>query len=194
MDEHAKRVLLRWWQSMMLSSSQLNDKDKGISPAPTAHKAQLKRCKSADAVMLTEGFRALWIKLNDDATKSAGTVKAQSQAIECWAAIAAVLVHVKKDSSYKLAFAAGKKGEGDKSVVSELRFSQLQNAKTPEDFLRRLRRIVQQLKGEVTVVNLAENISQWFAEYYQFIPRKADKRISVQWAMDYYRAASGKAK
>lgn len=187
MDEHSQKALLRWWQSMNLPASQL--KEKGILPAPTAHKAQLKRCESADAAMLSQGFRALWDKLSEDETESKA-----SQGFECWATIAAVLAHVKSDNKIKLALAAGKKGDGDKSIVSELRFSQLQNAKTPDEFLRRLRRIVQQLKGEVSVVYLASDIHRWFAEFYQFRPRKADKRISVQWAMDYYRAASGKTK
>lgn len=191
MEDHAKQTVLRWWQSMQ-PSNQL--KEKGILPAPTAYKAQLKRCDSTDSAMLTEGFRSLWLNLGDDVTKNGESPLAQSKAIECWATVAAVLVHVRVNGENKLAVAAGKKGDGDKSIVSELRFSQLQNAKTPADFLRRMRRIVQQVKGEVAVVSLAENILQWFDEYGQLRPRKADKRISVQWAMDYYRAASSKAK
>ncbi|MDO6564960.1 type I-E CRISPR-associated protein Cse2/CasB [Amphritea sp. 1_MG-2023] len=187
MDEQSKKVVLRWWQSMNLPADQL--KGKGIQLAPTVYKAQLKRCESTDAAMLTEGFRALWLGLGDDMIE-----KNDVKNIECWASIAAVLAHVKTDSKLKLAQAAGRKGEGDKSVVSELRFSQLQNAKTTDDFLRRIRRIVQQLKGDVSVIQLAEDIHQWFAEFYQLRPRKADKRISVQWAMDYYRAASAKNK
>lgn len=191
MDDQTKQVVLRWWQSMMLPPEQL--KSKGVQAAPSGYRAQLKRSESIDEAMLTEAFRSLWLALDDKATQHGQSPARQSKAIECWATVAAVLVHVKSNSEYKLAVAAGRKGDGDKSVVSELRFSQLQNAKTPADFLRRLRRIVQQLKGEVAVVNLAENILQWFVEHEQLRPRKADKRISVQWAMDYYRAAVGKA-
>jgi len=187
MDDHSRKTVLRWWQSMMLPVSKLSSLH--VQPAPSSHKAQLKRCESADAVMLTEGFRALWLNLSDEIIDANN-----SKNIECWATIAAVLVYVKNESKNKLAVAAGKRGDGDKSVVSELRFSQLQNAKTPDDFLRRLRRIIQQVKGDVSAVNLAENIDQWFSEYNQLLPRKADKRISVQWAMDYYRAASSKTK
>jgi len=187
MDKHSSPVVLRWWQSMMLSPAEL--KALHIQPAPTSHKAQLRRCESAESAMLTEGFRALWLSLDDEITSS----KKQS-VIECWATIAAVLVHVKKESPKKLAEAAGSKGDSDKSVVSELRFAQLQSAKTPLEFLRRIRRIVQQVKGEVAVDKLAQDIQQWFSEHDQFYPRKADKRISVQWAMDYYRAAAGKTK
>lgn len=187
MDEHSKKVVLRWWQSMALPDSRL--KELHIKPAPTSYKAQLRRCESTDSAMLSDGFRALWLQLSDEITESVKT-----DSIECWATIAATLVYVKKESSKNLAAAAGAKGDGDKSMVSELRFLQLQNAKTPEDFLRRLRRIIQQIKGDVSAMSLAENIYQWFVEYTQFRPRKADKRISVKWAMDYYRAAYGKSK
>lgn len=187
MKSEVESVVLRWWQSMFLTPSEL--KEKGNFPAPTAHRAQLKRCESIDAVMLTEGFRALWFALPEKLT-----AVAKSSDIECWATIAAALVHVKNNSKNKLATAAGSKAEGDKSVVSELRFAQLQNAKTPDDFLRRLRRILQQVKGDISVVSLAKDIEQWFSEHNTLRPRKADKRIAVQWAMDYYRAAASKKK
>lgn len=187
MDDHSKKVVLRWWQSMNLSSEQLKAKE--IFPAPTSYKARLKRCESADAVMLSEGFRALWLKLPDEINDSN-----KPDLIEAWATIAAALAYVKKDTKLTLAQVAGAKGAGDKSIVSELRFAQLQSAKTPDDFLRRIRRIIQQVKGEVSVESLADNIQQWFSEHGQLRPRKADKRISVQWAMEYYRSAGEKQK
>lgn len=175
----------RWWQCMFLSPDEL--KKTGMFPAPTAHKAQLKRCDSIDAAMLTEGFRKLWFSLPEELTATA-----KSSEIECWATIAAALVYVKNDSKSKLAEAAGSKAGGEKSVVSELRFAQLQDAKTPDGFLRRLRRILQQIKGDISVTSLAKDIEQWFKEHNTLRPRKAEKRIAVQWAMDYYRAASKK--
>lgn len=187
MDNETELLVLRWWQSMFLSPDEL--KGKGIFSASTAQKAQLKRCESIDAAMLSEGFRALWFALPESFTESA-----KSSEIECWATIAAALVHVKNNSKNKLATAAGSKGDGSKSIVSELRFAQLQGAKTPEDFLRRLRRILQQIKGDVSVTALAKDIQQWFSEHYALIPRKADKRIAVRWAMDYYQAAAMTAK
>lgn len=185
MNKDVERIVQRWWQSMFLSPDEL--KNLGLFPAPTAHKAQLKRCESIDAAMLTEGFRKLWFSLPEELTKTA-----KSTDIECWATIAAALVHVRNDSKNKLAEAAGSKAGGEKSVVSELRFAQLQDAKTADDFLRRLRRILQQIKGDISVASLAQDIEQWFKEHHSLIPRKADKRIAVQWAMDYYRAASKK--
>ncbi|WP_417552799.1 type I-E CRISPR-associated protein Cse2/CasB [Marinomonas fungiae] len=189
LTEQEYSTVLRWWQSMFLDSSAL--KEKGIMPAPTSYKAQLKRCDSADAAMLQEGFRALWLPLLDKG------VKDSSQSLEAWATVAAVLVHIKQDNETKLATQAGKKVDKqgkatDKSIVSELRFAKLQNAPTPDEFLKRLRRIVQQVDGKVSPTKVAADILQWFDEHYAWQPRKADKRISVRWAMDYYQSASQK--
>lgn len=178
-------ITLRWWQSMYLPTDQL--KEKGLQAAPSLYKAQLKRCDSINAIMLTEGFRSLWLSLPQEIIDSTKTSE-----IECWATLAGVLVHVKTDSKRKFAQVAGSKGDGDKSVVSELRFAQLQEAKNPDEFLRRLRRILQQVKNEASVIALIKDVRQWFYEYHTLRPERADKRISVQWAMDYYRAASAK--
>lgn len=185
-NEAVKSALLRWWQSMMLSADEL--KSKNIKPAFSGMKAQLKRCESADAAMMTEGFRALWFSLPIELTE-----KAKAHDIERWATIASALVYVQQVSESKLAFAAGLKGDSDKSVVSEMRFSQLQNAKTPDEFSRRLRRILQQVKGKVAVLSLAQDIEQWFIEQNAFQPRKAENRVCVKWAMEYYRAAASKS-
>lgn len=182
MNHDIKRVVQRWWQRMYLSPDEL--KKVGMIPAPSSQKAQLKRCESIDAAMLSEGFRTLWLSQPEEIID-----QSHSRDIECWATIAAALVYVKKDNDINLATAAGRKNDGDKSIVSELRFAQLQSAKTPDDFLRRLRRILQQIDGVTSVVNLATDIEQWFSEYYQFRPLRADNRIAVKWAMEYYQAA-----
>jgi CRISPR system Cascade subunit CasB len=135
--------------------------------------------------MMSDGFRDLWLSLPEGFI-----TQAKPEKIECFAAIAAALVQIKNNSTDKLATSAGKKRDGEKSIVSELRFSQLQNAKTPDDFVRRLRRILQQVKGEAAVTSLAKDIERWFLEYYGTWPNQPSKRVSVQWAMDYYRAAA----
>lgn len=185
-SDAVKSSVLRWWQGMMLSGDEL--KAKHIPPAPSGLKARLKRCESIDAAMLSEGFRSLWFSLPPELTENAKPAD-----IERWATIAAALVYVQQSSDASLAAAAGTKGNGDKSVVSELRFAQLQSAKTADEFLRRLRRILLQIKGKVAVVTLAQDIEQWFIEQNLYRPRKAENRIAVQWAMDYYRAAGSRS-
>ena len=185
-DDALRTAVMRWWQSMMLSADEL--KAKNIRPAPSGMKAILRRCDCADNAIMTEGFRALWFSLPAE-TRKEGDAKKEAQQMECWGVIAASLVFVQENTETTLATAAGTQGEGDKSAVSEMRFAQLQNVKTADEFLRRLRRILKQLKGRVSVVSLAKDIQKWFNEHNEFSPKKADKRIGVAWAMDYYRAA-----
>lgn len=181
-NKELKGKLLKWWQSMALPESELRKKE--ITPAPSGMKAQLKRCHSIETSMFSEGFRTLWFSLFDEPRE-----QDKPEIYESWATIAAALVFVKEDSGTTLAKAAGSKGDGDKSVVSEMRFSQLQSSKTPDDFLLRLRRILQQLDGKVSVYHLALDIEQWLLEYHQFRPQATNDRIGIKWAMDYYQAA-----
>ncbi|SFN47995.1 type I-E CRISPR-associated protein Cse2/CasB [Xenorhabdus japonica] len=205
MNNLSESRLMRWWESMFLSPSEL--KEKKITPAPTLYKAELKRCQDIDAVTLAEGFRALWFNLPKDITgitkenvteeniteESAAeteiTEETKQKNMILWAMIAMTLVYVKINTTINLATAAGTKTENDKPIVSTHRFAQLQAAKTPEEFIIRLRRILQQLKGQVSVLSLARDIEQWMKEQHQPRPRRANKRLSVQWAMDYYKAA-----
>lgn len=171
-------ICLRWWQKMFLSPEQL--KEKGLQAAPRLYKAQLKRCHSIHAIMLTAGFRDLWLSLPHNKASN----------IECWAILAGALVYVKQNIQQNIAQAAGSKGKNDKSVVSELRFARLQEAKTADDFLRYLRRTLQQVNSEVAVMALIKDVQQWFFEQRSLRPQRADKRISVRWAMEYYSAAA----
>ncbi|WP_296045044.1 type I-E CRISPR-associated protein Cse2/CasB [uncultured Alteromonas sp.] len=175
---------LRWWKSMYASTGEL--KKEGIQAAPTAWKAELKRAESIDAVLLSQGFRSLWLSLSKEITE--GHEKQVSQDMLCWAVVAGALVSVSENHAESFAKLAGRKGDGDKPVVSEMRFAQLQQAQTPEEFLRRIRRILKQLNGKVSVAQLAKDSCNWYQELTSNYPRQADKRIAVRWAMDYYQA------
>ncbi|MCD9527871.1 MULTISPECIES: type I-E CRISPR-associated protein Cse2/CasB [Photobacterium] len=176
-----EKVLRGWWQSLVLSDAEL--KEKHLHSAPSGHKAKLKRTESVDAVLMQDAFRTLWLSRPEQEHHSANNM-------ECWAVIAASLVHVSPGYQDGIAAAAGKKPEkSDKSLVSEMRFSQLQAAKTPDELLRTLRRLLKLMKGKVEPLTLAKDIDQWFSEYHHSGLVRANNRISVKWAMDYYRAA-----
>ncbi|MBD2783307.1 type I-E CRISPR-associated protein Cse2/CasB [Xenorhabdus sp. DI] len=182
MNNFEKSRLLRWWESMFLSPEELNEKD--IRPAPRVYKAQLKRCQDINSVFHTEGFRALWHSLPDEITQNA-----DDKTMNLLAMIAMTLVYVKTNTDTNLATAAGTKTDNDKPIVSSHRFAQLQAARTPDEFMTRLRRILQQLNGQVSVLSLANDIETWMKEHHQPRSYRANKRLAVQWAMDYYKAA-----
>ncbi len=187
MNDKAKIAVSRWWKSMMLSPEELK-KEKGILPAPTVYKAQLRRCNTDESTILSEGFRSLWSSLPTEITDKSEFTMTR------WSVIAQVLVCVKTASENSIAFEAGKKETGDKSIVSELRFAQLQNAKTSDELVVRLRRILQQVKGKTSPVKIAIDIERWFVEQNNNQPHKASERLAVRWAMDYYKSASIKSK
>ncbi|WP_319783972.1 type I-E CRISPR-associated protein Cse2/CasB [Oceanisphaera sp. IT1-181] len=176
-------VLMRWWQAMMLSEQELAKLK--IRPAPTVFRAELKRAQTPEAVLMTQGFRALWLSLPDSARE-------RRESMLAWAALAGILSHVKQQDNSRN-FAAGLGQVDDKTgkpKVSELRFQQLQGARTPEEFYRRLHRLIKQVNGQSRVSSLAKGVLDWFDEHYGRAPLRADKKVAVRWAMDYYQAAA----
>lgn len=176
-------VLMRWWQAMMLSDSELVKLN--IRPAPTVFRAELKRAQTPEAVLMTQGFRTLWLSLPESAQLR------REWSMLAWATLAGVLSHVKQqDGSPSFAFGLGQLDEKTgKPRVSELRFQQLQGARTPEEFYRRLHRLIKQVNNQTRITSLARGVLDWFDEHYGYAPLRADKKIAVRWAMDYYQAA-----
>lgn len=174
-----KRVVLHWWQSLILADNELDYLD--VKPLPKSYRCQLRRCDSVDKVIMTEAFRSLWQAL--DKTKSEYD---QPYMLECWATIASVLPYVKEDNETTLAKASGKRSARYKPVVSEIRFAQLQSSQSANEFSRRMRDVIQLIKGKLAVTSLAEDIQSWFQEKNQLQPRSAENRIAVNWAMEYY--------
>lgn len=188
MNDAVLEKIQRWWLSIFGDKEEL--KKRHILPAPTVYKAQLKRCATTESVMLTEGFRALWLSLPDDYLE-----EASAQHLESMAVIAGVLVYVTENGRWRLATAAGRT-VNDKNVVSEQRFHQLLSSRNANELLRRLRRVVQQLKkaqsenlkGGLSVADLARDIARWFDEKNNLYPRAPSQKLAMRWAMDYFRA------
>ncbi|GAB2593434.1 type I-E CRISPR-associated protein Cse2/CasB [Nitrincola alkalisediminis] len=184
--EKALSVVERWWMQMALSQEEL--KAKNLHKAPTRYRAELRRCENADAAMLTEAFRDLWLHLPEEISQE------KQYNIQAYATIAAVLSHITKSDTKRFAASLGSiDTKTDKPVVSELRLQQLQAAKDPDVFFRRLHRLVKQLKGVANPRELASDILDWFDEHYGHVTtRRADKRVAVRWALDYFGAQSRK--
>lgn len=171
----------RWWHR--LTNSELSQA-REWPPLPTAHKAILKRCHNLDEVMLSEPFQALWQMMPEE--------KQSASRMEVAALIAWVLASVRKDSKESLATnMARKAGEGsERPRVSTLRFQQLIKSRDIEEFARRLRRVVQQVDGTVSVQALAREVENWYWQHRSPEPSiQPAKRQVLKWAMEYYAAA-----
>jgi len=180
-DSNVKRVIRQWWQSMNLSVNELSERH--MKTAGSAQRAVLRRCTSIDAACMTEGFRALWSALGkvDD---QPGKIP-----IEVCAAIAAVLSQIKTDEpGLSFATAAGRQNEKGRIPVSEMRFARLQDARTLDELVTRVRRLLPLIKHNADVSLLAEHIVDWSRQKASNRLIAPSQRIAMRWAMDYYAA------
>ncbi|GAB3029560.1 type I-E CRISPR-associated protein Cse2/CasB [Bowmanella dokdonensis] len=183
-QQATRLALLNWWEALSLSPEELKRKKR--QAAPSRWRAELRRCNSPDALLLTEGFRALWQALPEPVRSNAS-----DHHVLAWACIVGALAYVESQSDTSFATSLGQiKDNSDKSVVSELRFQALQQAKDPDELYRRVRRLVKQIKGKVSVLSLADDILCWFDEHHYPRPTSASNKLAVRWAMDYYKASS----
>lgn len=180
--------LMRWWQSIHLSEQELKELEHPIKPAPTKYRAELKRCSTAEQVMLTEGFRTLWLVLINK-------VDSKELNIEAWATVVGVLAEVRYQTEQNFAHELGViNPDTDKPMVSELRFQQLQSSKTSEELLQRFRRLVKQLSNKANPISVADDILCWHQEQQGIFAKETEHKLAIRWARGYYEAALTKKK
>ncbi|WP_028672573.1 type I-E CRISPR-associated protein Cse2/CasB [Saccharospirillum impatiens] len=169
---------ISWWRRT-ISKEPVEDGD--TRKRPTAYRATLKRCTSIDDVLVTEAFQQLWLSLPSDIRTPRRMVLV--------AMLAWLLAAVKQDGPQSIAKAmASTRGpESDSPTVSQIRFQQLVHARTPEEFVSRVRRILAQIGGTVNVASFVKEVEGW---YWQSQSKETDidptRRQTLKWAMEYY--------
>lgn len=177
-DEHLRSQVWNWWAKLHGQGAD------GVTVSLRGVRAELRRCHTPDDVLLTEGFRSLWMAVTKDEAKPSGDMIA-------WATVAAVLADVRVNSETSFAAALGSEREkSGKPYVSELRFSQLQKSSDSAAFLRRARRSVALLGQTTNVFSLADSVLHWHREKQGHYPEKPNQRLAVRWATDYFTALS----
>lgn len=178
-DEQVAGTVYDWWAR--LAGLQTDGETTNSDGAARAERAVLRRARSPDDALLTEGFRRLWFDLP--------AKQRTNWRMPAWASVAVVLAHVRQHRSDK-SFAAslGERPDqySDKPVFSEPRFRQLQQSRSPEELARRLQRAVHLLRQTAHVVSLADNIMQWHQEYAGHPAWRPEERLAVRWAQAYF--------
>ncbi|EDX9483712.1 type I-E CRISPR-associated protein Cse2/CasB [Salmonella enterica] len=145
-------------------------------------RASLRRSATVNDVCLSEGFRLLLMH-----THTLWKIDGQEWRFTALALTAAVAANVKTiDERQK--FAAQLNG-----VMSELRFTRLCAAKTPDELLRQLRRAVKLLNGSINLFSLAEGIFCWCREQDDLLNHHRRQQwptefLRIRWALEYYQA------
>ncbi|MDP0562630.1 MAG: type I-E CRISPR-associated protein Cse2/CasB [Candidatus Endonucleobacter sp. (ex Gigantidas childressi)] len=163
--------LLAWWHWL--------DDNRG-------DRAELRRAESPEDILLTPAFSHFLQQMPEDWDDS------KKIQIQDAAMVAAVLARVKtaesnKKTTFATALAKPKEKRG-KAAMSELRFQQLQKSRTPDDFFRRVCRAVALLNGKANIACLADDVLHWLQEHRYGPASKAQDRLAVRWASDYYAA------
>lgn len=181
--DEAEAVRL-WWFRLTLTRKELKVFT-SLPPLSRGVRSVLRRCDSAEAAMLTQGFRELWAML-PKTTKETDYRDEKLQVWSCIALMAAELREEKEGAS--LASRLGdRKDKGGKPLMSELRFQQLISCRTPEEFIQRLRRALALAdKKGVSVVLLASVISLWWREYRGTLSVNPSNRFGFVLAKDYF--------
>ena len=178
-DQYLSGIVYEWWAR--LGGFQEDEEGTHADGAARAERAVLRRARTPDDAMLSEGFRRLWFALPEK--------QRSGWRMPAWACVAVVLAHVRQyrpDKSFAAALGERPDPQSDKPVFSELRFRQLKQSRTPEELTRRLQRAVHLLGNSAHVISLADNILQWHQEYTGQPARRPEERLAVRWAQAYF--------
>lgn len=184
-----------WWQRLTLSDGEARQRGVKAPPWPRGVRAILRRSETADAAVLTEGFRYLWQMAKGDDEKAAQRFRHRD--IHAWACAALVAAELQDETPGATpghAFGSQRK-ETEKPWVSELRFQQLQQSQTADELVRRMRRAIALVGHQnMSVVNLVDDVLLWSREHVEqggVFARRPQDRIAFRWANDYYTTLAG---
>lgn len=153
-------------------------------------RARLRRVSSPEEALLSPAF-AHFLSVMPACWRDGKTSAGARLSLFDMALMAAVLARVKSEPTKEMSFAktlAMPKEGSTRSVMSELRFQQLQKSRTPDDFFMRICRAVNLVGGTVSIASLADDIAHWLIEYRNGPASQPQNRLAVRWATEYYQA------
>ncbi|WGF90211.1 type I-E CRISPR-associated protein Cse2/CasB [Marinivivus vitaminiproducens] len=165
---------LAWWQGLQPGEVSGEGKRR---PGDSAALARLRRAGTPAEALAEEATLALFTRLgfgSDEGDRRLMRV----------ATVAAVLAHVREHrvmNDRRRNTAIGMIGrtsleDADSAILKPLRFKRLLAARTDEDLMRVMRRLVLLAERKTNVADLATSILYW------------GERVRVRWAFDYYAA------
>ncbi len=153
-----------------------------------ADRARLRRAQSPVDILLTPAFAHFLRRMPEHWSNGVKAPLSEVAAVAALVSRVRVPIASTKDLG-KSTFAASlarPKESGGKAVMSELRFQQLQKSRNPEDFFRRMCGALSLLGGKANISSVANDTLHWHKEYRAAPARKAEDRLAIRWASDYY--------
>lgn len=141
--------------------------------------AELRRCHSLDEVIGAKSTIELSFNLDDLPDY---IWKKHPEVLAC---VAGLLAHIKEFSSLDFGTQlGGGNDEGSQPALSERRFKQLLESRSPEDFYKAMRRVLKILGNRANPVLVADDILRWALENRSDL--NVAKSLKFHWAYQYY--------
>ncbi len=177
-DGQVQKMLLEWWRELTENRSE------GADPRPNrrGERAELRRCRTPDEVLLTEAYHRARGKF------TARNIRFSDKQL---GAVVGLLAHVKdhqpvqRYESLGVQMASSRKNS-DGARLSGLRFRRLLQIDEDDKFYEALRRVVRLLDGKVDVNQLAKDVFYYLADDPE---GKLRTNVRKNWARDYYETA-----
>lgn len=161
-----------------INGDEITDQQYHINSGRLGSRARLRRSERPDDALLTQAFSLFLNQVPDRWAKD--------NHLYVSAMIAVLLSHIETNDTSNQFMAQLAVGEGDRPVMSELRFKQLLKSRDPEEFFKRLLQAIRLLKGKVNTISMIEGILHWYREYQYGPDSNPMNRLSVRWAQQYY--------
>ncbi len=145
LSEHFFETLKEWWSTL---------DETGNS---RASRALLRRCATLDEVVLSPAYQQFYRYM---LACNAWPEDASSWKNDKLAAIAGLVVHVKDVDTKRLPFRMSELN-GDRPLVSELRFRNLLKMETTDDVYRGLRGVLPLIKHQADIDQLVNDVYWW---------------------------------
>lgn len=167
-------MLLRWWKELTENRSADVTGDR---PNRRGERAELRRCRSPDEVLLTEAYHRVRTKFVTRNVRFSGDQLASVVGL-----LACVETNhpVKQGESIGVQMAASGE-DSDDARLSGLRFRRLLQIEERDKLFGALRRVIRLLGNTVDVNQLAKDVFYWSPD--------SSNDVRKNWARDYYKTA-----
>lgn len=180
-----------WWESLQPETADSENQNARRYPYGRKERAILRRAQSLDDLVTNEAVirlaRDLWRRGNFKKNLEGDDKNPEFWYYDRVALAAGVIAHVKKDANdgKTLAASLGSAGEGDRPLMSAIRFKAMQRCRDVEDLFVHLRRAVRLAGGCVDVVQLMSDVMEWQREIVS-AGHAGARSVKFSWARDYY--------
>lgn len=169
-------VVLDWWKDLSGNKKDSDGVLIKVDSGRTGERAELRRCKSPEQVMLCKGFHRLRAEVNDDTVNQVAL-----------AMIAGICSHIRTNdpsNEFPVLLATPEK-EKSTPPLSESRFQKIVTSRTPNEFYTGLRRAIQIVNNKGNIPSIVKGVVLW-CRHKNYPATNMQDTMQFTWSRAYY--------